>query len=677
MRIKSRFLRILLTCVVILLFTGYFAFSTLLFSPLESAYEYDVSSLIPRNVDFYFAKADLSDDFDPLPRLAFADDFEASEHARELLALPAYRNLMEELGVEEALASIEESLEELPAAVDPLAVLGGSDLALAGHFRGAALDQADWTLYARTNWMGKLIVELLRYPGLLDLEERGLSVVEEEDWVQLSGGQLARTLYVTRIRDVIVLGTTAEMVAQAHELEASRGENSLGLSAKYGDNIEKSTREGDELEAYLDYRAFAENKMLAGTWPDTLSEDFAEALVGKFWQIGSVRELMGILGFGTGVSLRLSGVISSETMTPVQGRLCRTRGFDRAQVVGPQQLASLIPADVGAFGYLHIHIGDLVRQAMGTAEDALVSNLEDLVRQAWGYADLHPLIDDVSTAFRDRIAFCLTENDYPDDPDSDGDGFSDGPPHNTIPTYAWALVLWVADMEKVQEIRARIHHNQGVFGIQGRTPGSKGVFENKVRGGHQVYEYWQPMIDGTGHIATLRMNELFVISNHHKLLDEIVGTYYGGEQEAARLSEDPWFLTQVNAGLPSVNLLLWLNPRAVSDTRMTFARERARDDLAIDWSIERPRIEKLLLKEHFPGERWGALSPGIEEQLALYYDEAADEFEREFRGQHEPALRARYEREVRASEILRGALFELAIGTKELDLFARLITPLD
>ena len=46
----------------------------------------------------------------------------------------------------------------------------------------------------------------------------------------------------------------------------------------------------------------------------------------------------------------------------------------------------------------------------------------------------------------------------------------------------------------------------------------------------------EPLIDGTGHIATLRMNELFVISNHHKLLDEIVGTYYGGEQEAARLA---------------------------------------------------------------------------------------------------------------------------------------------
>jgi len=198
-----------------------------------------------------------------------------------------------------------------------------------------------------------------------------------------------------------------------------------------------------------------------------------------------------------------------------------------------------------------------------------------------------------------------------------------------------------------------------------------------VQGGHEVYEYWLPLMDGTGHVATLRMDELFILSNHHKMLDDIVKTYYQGAPDSPRLSQDSWFLSQVNGGLPSANLVVWLNPRAVSETRSTFARLRARSDVAIDWSIERPRIEKKILKEHFPGETWGSLSPGIEEQLALYYDEEATAFERQFLGQHEPVLLAQYEREIHASEILRGVLIEAAIGTKDLDILTRLITPFD
>lgn len=689
MILKSRLLRILVTSLVVLGFTGYFAFSTLLFSPLEGDYEFDLSGLIPRDVDFYLSKAGLRRDLDPFPQPAFLAGLEANEEGRAFLELPAVRRVLDELALDELGARIDESLAALPVQVEPLAVFGGRDLAVAGHFRGQSMADADWAVYGRSNWMGKLGVALLDHPDLLGLEAQGLSVEGGGRLATISGGQLVRPLHVTRVLDVVVVGTSRELVEKVHELEATRGQDSFGQSAKYGDTVGIASREGDELEAYVDWHALAESRGLPGRYPDPDSEVFAEALLGRFFQVGSVRELIGLVSFGTGASVSMHGMLSSDAMTPVQKRFCRTRGFDRAHVLGPQQIATMVPADVGLFGFVQVDIGDVLREALAVAEPALVENLEDLVRSAWGYPDLHPLIDDVVGACKDRAAVLVLENDYPDDPDSDDpDSYPDGPPHNDLPVHAWAVVLWLSEKEqaafaddqtmgKVEETIRTVVENQAAFGIQGHEPGSIGVFTNKVKGGHVVYEYWSQLIDGTGHIATLHMNEFFVISNHHKLLGDLVQTYYQGGAEYPRLSEHTWFQTQVDAALPSANALLWLDPRAVAETRRAQALERAQRGVAIDWSVERPRIEKKILKERFPGETWGALSPGVEEQLGELYHQEASEFERTFRSQHEPALRARLEQEIRASELLRGALLELSVTPKDFDLFGRLIVPLE
>ena len=139
-----------------------------------------------------------------------------------------------------------------------------------------------------------------------------------------------------------------------------------------------------------------------------------------------------------------------------------------------------------------------------------MTNLEDLAREVWGYADLLPLIDDIETAFKSRVAFVMRDNDYPEDPD--------GPPHNTIPVHAWAVILWLDQRSKLEELEARIHAHQDSFGISGREPGSHGIWENSVQGGHRVYEYWSQLIDGTGHLATLQLEDYFIISNHHRML---------------------------------------------------------------------------------------------------------------------------------------------------------------
>ena len=57
MSLKRRILRILTILLLLFLFIGYFSFQTFVFNPLEGDFEYDVSALIPGDVDFFSAKA--------------------------------------------------------------------------------------------------------------------------------------------------------------------------------------------------------------------------------------------------------------------------------------------------------------------------------------------------------------------------------------------------------------------------------------------------------------------------------------------------------------------------------------------------------------------------------------------------------------------------------------------
>ncbi len=667
---KRRILRIGLTTLVVVLFTGYFLFTTLFFSPFEDDYGYDLSTLIPRDVDFYVSKAGLLQDFDPFPRPAFADEFAASRGGQAVMALPVYRELMESLDLETRLAELDQALEGLPVEIDLLSVFGGRDLALAGFLKGADWAGSDWAAYGRTNWMGKLGVAALGYPDLIGLSDQGITVTETGGVVSLSGGALSRPLFLSRVADVLVVGTTADLVGQAAVLESQRGQDSFGQSAKYVDYIALPKRDDEELEFYLDYRTLAQEQGLTERWPDSSSTEFVPAFFGKLFQRSLVRELMGAVSFGSGVTSTSTGLLSTESMTALQKRLYRARGVDRARIIGERQVANLIPADVGLFAYVNAGLGDLLRQASLSVERDLISNLEDLVREVWGYADLEPLIDELDGAFKDRIGFCLRDNDYPDEG-------ADGPPHNDYVVPAWAVIFEIEDAAKIEGIHTRINANTQSFGISGREPGTHGVFLNTVQGGHRVYEYWSQLIDGTGHVATLELEEFFIVSNNHQMLGAMVRTYYGGTGATPRLGEDRWFQTQIASGLPSMDALLWFDPRAMSPLSRKLTQQWADDALVIDWSVERPRIERKIIKEQFPGETWGSLSSDVEEQLAMLYDAEATRFEEEFRAQNGPALRQRYQKRQDALEILEGALIELSVDQKQFQLFVRLITPFD
>ena len=513
MSLRRRLLRIAMTVLVVMSFAGYFAFSTLLFSPLEDDFDFELATLLPRDVDFMLAKTDLRGDFAEFPELAIQAALEESETGAEFLASPLWQRFKAERGIEETLASVRASLEQVPVAVDPLDVFGGREILVAGYLRGADFAAADFVIMARTNWMGKLAESLLAYPGVVGLEDQGMAVMEEDGVRTLTGPELERPLHVARIADVLVVGTSRELVAGALDLEAKKGEDSFGLSARYGDYIlSVENREPNDIEVFIDHDALMKNLGLDGNVPDQASPDFTPAFLARLFQLKLIKEVEGVLGFDGGIALDLHADLSSEKLSGAQKRFYRAPGFNRDRIF---DIARFAPERAGIFAYLQADVGDVLRMVLASTEPALQDNFNDMVRAVWGYPDGSDLIDELDAGLKNRLALVVLNNDYPDE------GI-EGPPHDDQPAFVWAVVGWAKDKDILEAFRQKVISNQGRFGIQGRTSGSAGVFTNIVGGGLKVYEYWSPLVPGTGHMASVVSDEVFIISNHNKLIADIL-----------------------------------------------------------------------------------------------------------------------------------------------------------
>jgi hypothetical protein len=670
---KSRLFKIVSIVLAILLVAGFGAFTSLLFNPFEGSYPYDVASLIPRDIDVYVSKAKLADDFDPFPVPAFFDEFAETPGGRAVLALPLVRELSTRWQVRERLQELSQALERLPVDVAPLDLFGGEDIALAARFQGDDLALADWAAVGRASWMGKLAVELLRYPGVIDLEASGLTVepvqVEGvEVGHEISGRGLAVPLFVTRVLDVIVVASSAPWLARAHELDLARGQDSFGLSAKYGDSIASQLQEGDELELFVDLHRGATSLRVPQAWPRADSPYFLPAFLGRIFQLTFAREVVGTADFGQGVTLRVGGPLDSEQMNDVQKRLYRERGFEKAEIL---KVAGMVPQDVGLFLYGQGNVGDLLRQAQSAAEEALVANLEDRAREVWGYADLQPLIEDLDAGLKGRFGFCARNNDFKDEGEK-------GPPHDDTPVFAWALILRLEEREKIEAIYRRVQQRQGDFGISGREPGKPGVFENRNPiTGATTYEYWSPFVPGTGEIATLQDGATFVISNNYQLLNLMDATGRVENATPPSLADDPAFQTLVNDGLQSNTLALWLAPRAVKDTTRRLARWDAELNVvrAIDWTLERPRLERKVLDESFGGRSREEFAEDELAELDRLTEVEAEAYKADFKGDQTGALEREYVQSLAALEALRAAFVELSLDQKGFEIYARLVLP--
>jgi hypothetical protein len=668
MSLKTRILRISATVLLVVLFAGYFAFSTFFFNPLGGGLDAPVAALAPRDVDFFFAKADARELFDGFPRLAVEKRLDKHPGWQSFASSPECAELVSELKIDESLAKLRDAAKQIPLGMEPQNIFGGKELALAGYFRGRDLGKADWAVYGNANWAGKLAAALLFHPGLIGLEKQGITVTVGEKYVGLKGASLPRELFVTRIKDAVIIATKPELVVKALDLESKRFEDSFFQSAEYADYIQHVNRgeARDELEAYVNTRKLLENLDFHGAWPDTKSQDFLPAFLGRIFQIASLKDLLGVVSIEDGVSFDLHGQFSSELVTPEQAKLYRTHGFERAQLLN--EAARIAPADTSAFVYVHGHIGDLLRMVLASVEPALKTNLEDAFRNTGRYQNLDQLVNELDSALKDRIAIIVRPNDYPPDPE--------GPPHDNEPVPAVAVVLWTQNVDAIKNLRELIGGQGTKFGLQGHTPNEAGFFRN-VEGGHDTREFWSPLIRGTGIITTVTEGDLTLITNSLGMLRHLLKTETQGGEKYPRLSEDPRFAAMVQSSQKRANFLVWSNPRTLGSILRKRAQRVALDSIHIDWKSERQRVEADVIRETVPGGVQGKLAPDVQEKVDKLVEPKLKEIEQKIKAEQVPAIMAKQERWISWFESATGLLFELALDPKACDVSLRMPIPLE
>lgn len=664
---KSRLLRIAAILLGVLLFAGYFAFSTFLYSPFEGELSERTPALIPRDVDFYVGRLDLGSVFGKFPHLGLEARLMAQPAWKLWAASSQGKQFAANLKLEETLKELEAQAGQLPFGMQPQQVFGGAEFAVAGYFKGRSLEQADWAVYGRTNWLGRLGAALLSYPGVLGLEKRGIKATVTEGQVALSGGGLPREIFVGRVKDVVIVATKPEFVKAAYDLRAAGFADSFYQSANYNDWIQHANRSNarDEFELYVNTRKLLENLGIAGAWPDTKSQDFTPALLGRLFQLPSLKYAIGVLGLEDGVQFDLHGDFSSEHIKGDMAHVYRAAGFDKPTL---QEVARLAPQDTGFFAYMHAPVGEVLRMVRDSMEPALRQNLEDAFRGTGRYPNLDALINELDGDFKDRWCLIVRPNDYAPDPQ--------GPPHDTQPVPAVALVLWTKNPANVEALEKLIGGQGRRFGLQGRDENSGGFFSN-TESGYSTYEFWSQFVPGTGVITAAKAGEMTIITNSLGMMGHLLKTYSVGGAKYPRLSDEPRFYALVQSAIPKASVALWVRPETLVPVLRESAQERARSQIRFEYGDFRPGEEQKVLRADFGGRKAVELSPDEKARLDQTVSDHLDAMRSRILQEQVPELVKQEDRVFQTLEACSAALFLLSLDPKNFDFCGRVLIPLE
>jgi hypothetical protein len=663
---KSRLLRIAAILFGVLLFAGFFAFSTFLYSPFEGALSEQAAALVPRDVDFFVGRRDLGSAFDRFPHLAIEARLVQQPAWKAWADSPEGRKLASGLKLEETLKELEAQAAQLPFGMQPQEVFGGRELVLAGWFRGASLEQADWAIYGRTNWLGKLGAALLSYPKALGLEKRGLKATVSEGQVALSGGGLPREVFVGRVKDVVIVATKPEFLKAAYDLRNAGFADSFYQSANYNDWIQHASRsaERDEFEVYVNTRKLLENLGVDGPWPNTKSQDLVPALLGRLFQLPSLKNAIGVLGTQAGLQFDLHGEFSSEHITGDMSHVYRAQGFDKPML---EDVARLAPRDTGLFAYLHAPVGELLRMVRDSMEPAMRQLIEETFRGTGRYPKLDALINELDDDFKPRWCLIVRPHDYPVDPE--------GPPNDGQPVPAVALVLWTKNPAAVEALERLIGSQGQRFGLKGKDKNSGGFFSLPVAG-YSGFEYWSMFIPGTGGIVTARVGEMTLLANSKAMMEHLLKTYSVGGDKYPRLSDEPRYSALVQSSAPKANLAVWIHPETIAPVLRQSAENRARARVKFEYKDFRPAEETKVLREEFGGKKAVELAPEDKARLDQIVDDRLTAMRSKLYLQQVPELVKQEDRWLRSFEACSVALFLLALDPKSFDFSGRVLVPL-
>lgn len=577
-------------------------FATFVWNPFEGRFE-ELRRAVPYNVDFFVAKAQLSDDFFDFPEPAFWSSFEAAPAYTKIRRGELYRSLERDVrGLIKQIEDVESQLDQVPVLdVGILEDAIGEEVSIAGRLRS---DRSgfDVCAYTRVSWKLRAGFQLLGF-SFVQSQLQGVSVREEEGVFELRG-QGAAPVYLARVKDMLVAGTDQGLVKESVELATGDGDaDSIWTSADYNDLLLDPLESSQETENVLEWMGdltamrdwspdFAN---WPGTGPDVTQE---EKLLRVFVAPKSLRRVWSSVQFEEDQLTLMSQLrINPGELDGFQRRFQEGRAGSVKGWLKP--FLSRVPSTAAFAASLRVQPGDFMRACFQTLEPDAQSLIEDGLRRAGQSRGLDGLIDSIAVGLEPWVGIVFRNNNYPLYKKEFEVAIKS-------PAPAWALVLRAgAGMgQKVENLitlfRKELRHHLK-FDDNGT------IIKVGPSQEQRIQEWGNRMIPATGQIALLYDEKTrdFFVSNSGKLVREMVNAQYMSERvrPLSVVNDVQRVLLQIPQ---NVTGFVWLNgERALNVVQryQAFTAKRLEAEAPDQgFLIEtRPGVEKRVLSQNFPG----------------------------------------------------------------------------
>ena len=597
---KKKWFRVLalsVATVVVLITLFVVAF---IVNPFEGSLP-DMRGVVPRDVDFFVRKRDLGEDFPAgkFPEPHFWAELTASEPWRQMQGGPLLADLRKK-GIETSLAQLRDALrqvhEQSGGMLDVVRDVIGTELELAGKFRGARPEDTEWCAYLRVSWRAIAACNLA-----------GFSFVQERAKTQgsplRSDGELLayepagqKPIWLARYLDCVIAGNSKELVTRSLGLATRPDGESLGRSAEYMDGVESVLREWEKrakveranaLEVYLRPDVADQVFKFAERWPNpNAPDDMNERVLASFINMKGWRFLAGALVFEPGSLSVLAKVdLNRNLHTPFQSHFFQTEAQERGQWLDP--FLTMVPIDACACAAMRMPAGEFLREMFRALEQPQRDLLNDCARKV-GYSGVTDLIEKLEGSFLPRTGFVFRKNVRDKD-------FAVAEP-TPVPQIAW--VFWTREGAKkpLKDLIDTLYRYVDTFNLK---PYKLNMTAD--REGDSACEFANPQIPGTGQFALMVFDRFFILSNSGPLIRDMFQARF--EPRYSVMSSPN--LTKLNAEgeIPnSVNGFVYIQGRqlqtVLEDYQLAFDARQAEPDA--EWMYQnRGHFEQKVFQERY------------------------------------------------------------------------------
>ena len=691
MRAK-KILKITSIVVVSLAMLLLFLVAFFLFNPFEGSLP-EIRDAVPRSVDFYIHKANLTDDFENPDNFPYIP---ALDHIGKTPAWAVVKKgtLYRDLGITNFLREVRDGFkrvrEDVPF-LHPVDDLIGDELQVAGYFGPNGFSDARWCAYSRVSFWGKAAYGAIAHNTMREeLRKQGIVIGDDKPFYKIRLPNSRQDYYAVRYLDCVMISNDKVLISDSYELAQGNHQNvePLGPSAHYLDGVRKPLKRWKDrtevekpnvLEMHIQPDRLLAKMPSWRDWPDAKNDDEVnQKILASFINTGSWKFLSGSLIFEPNSLSFLSHlVVNNNKHTKFQNEVFKSDPTSRKEWM--DRFFRMVPREACGAAALRLSAGAFIRELVKDALDKdSRAEVNSAIRRTGKYKGLDSLVADLEANLRPRVGVILRPNRRSADSKEKFKVKFESP----FPQGAW--VFWVRKGNRsgrplnqpFKDLIHLINQHRTAFAI---TSAFKLTLAGGGASADVAYEFAIPDIPGTGSIAICTYGEYFIISTSGPLIHSIVAARTG---KVRSRSDDPDFAEFVEEMPSALNGVAFAWADQLTEVLKDFEQFATQDSGFFEpaWARDNiPRAEQTVFRRSWRLRYRTIASIPVDSKDKKAFDKEVDEEMRKLWGEHRVKAMgtdiATLKQARNLVQTFRSAYIQMVLDSTSLQIWGRALTP--